>query len=98
MEEKIKTFWQNIDKKLKTFNNSFNYDVKQRITRIIREFNITRDNLYEYLKTSDLSMFKSELQDVEKDNMGDYLKYKIERMLQRTKIKYLEALNILIYI
>ena len=96
MEEKIKTFWQNIDKKLKTFNNSFNYDVKQRITRIIREFNITRDNLYEYLKTSDLSMFKSELQDVEKDNMGDYLKYKIERMLQRTKIKYWEALQILI--
>lgn len=96
MNENIKTFWQNIDKELKKFNGKFKYDIKQRITRIIREFNIQRDNLYEYLKKDDLTLFKSELQDIEKDDMSDYLKYKIDKMLSRTKIKYWEALQLLI--
>lgn len=96
MEEKIKEFWENIDKQINKFSSKFKYDIKQRIRRIIREFNITRDNLYDYLKTDDLSMFKSELQDVKNDDMGDYLKFKIDKMLNRTKIKYYEALQLLI--
>ena len=96
MNENIKTFWQNIDKELKKFNGKFKYDIKQRITRIIREFNIQRDNLYEYLNSNDLTLFKSELQDIEKDDMSDYLKYKVDKMLTRTKIKYWEALQLLI--
>ena len=96
MNENIKTFWQNIDKELKKFNGKFKYDIKQRITRIIREFNIQRDNLYEYLNSSDLTLFKSELQDIGKDDMSDYLKYKVDKMLSRTKIKYWEALQLLI--
>lgn len=98
MEDKIKDFWKSIDKELKKFNGRFKYDIKQRITRIIREFNITRDNLYEYMSKDDLSMFKSELQDSLDDNMSDYLKYRIDKMLGRTKIKYWEALQILINI
>ena len=96
MEEKIKKYWENIDKEINKFSGKFKYDIKQRIRRIIREFNITRDNLYDYLKTNDLSMFKSELQDVKSDDMGDYLKFKVDKMLNRTKIKYYEALQILI--
>ena len=96
MNDNVKTFWQNIDKELKKFNGKFKYDIKQRITRIIREFNIQRDNLYEYLNSNDLTLFKSELQDIEKDDMSDYLKYKVDKMLSRTKIKYWEALQLLI--
>lgn len=96
MNNNIKTFWQNIDKELNKFNGKFNYDIKQRIMRVIREFNISRDNLYEYLKKDDLSLFKSELQDNINDDMGDILKYKINKMLGRTKIKYWEALQLLI--
>ena len=96
MEEKIKEFWENIDKQINKFSSKFKYDIKQRIRRIIREFNITRDNLYSYLKNDDLSMFKSELQDIKNDNMGDYLKFKIDKMMNRTKIKYYEALQLLI--
>lgn len=96
MEEKIKEYWENIDKQINKFSSKFKYDIKQRIRRIIREFNITRDNLYDYLKTDDLSMLKSELQDVKSDDMGDYLKFKIDKMLNRTKIKYYEALQLLI--
>ena len=96
MNENIKTFWQNIDKELKKFNGKFKYDIKQRITRIIREFNISRDNLYEYLKKDDLTLFKSELQDNKNDSMSEFLRYKIDKMLNRTKIKYWEALQLLI--
>lgn len=98
MNEKIKDFWKNIDKELNKFNGKFKYDIKQRITRIIREFNIQRDNLYEYLNKDDLTLFKSELQDNKNDDMGDILKYKIDKMLGRTKIKYWEALQLLINI
>ena len=59
MNEKIKDFWKNIDKELNKFKSKFKYDIKQRITRIIREFNISRDNLYEYLNKDDLTLFKS---------------------------------------
>ena len=96
MNEKIKDFWKNIDKELNKFKGKFKYDIKQRITRIIREFNISRDNLYEYLNKDDLTLFKSELQDSKNDNMSDVLKFKIDRMLGRTKIKYWEALQLLI--
>lgn len=96
MEDKVKKFWQSIDKELKKFNGKFKYDIKSRIMRIIREFNITRDNLYEYLNKDDLSMFKSELRDGLNDKMSDYMKYRIDKMLNRTKIKYWEALQILI--
>ena len=98
MNEKIKDFWKSIDKELNKFNGKFKYDIKQRITRIIREFNITRDNLYEYLNKDDLTLFKSELQDNKNDNMSEFLKYKIDKMLSRTKIKYWEALQLLINI
>lgn len=98
MNEKIKDFWKSIDKELNKFNGKFKYDIKQRITRIIREFNISRDNLYEYLNKDDLTLFKSELQDSKNDNMSDFLKYKIDKMLGRTKIKYWEALQLLINI
>lgn len=96
MNNNIKTFWQNIDKELKKFNGKFKYDIKQRITRVIREFNISRDNLYEYMNKDDLSMFKSELQDNINDDMSEFLRYKINKMLNRTKIKYWEALQLLI--
>ena len=59
MNDKIKEFWKNIDKELNKFKGKFKYDIKQRITRIIREFNISRDNLYEYLNKDDLTLFKS---------------------------------------
>jgi len=98
MNEKIKDFWKNIDKEIKKFDGKFKYDIKQRITRIIREFNISRDNLYEYLNKDDLTLFKSELQDSKNDNMSDVLKFKIDKMLNRTKIKYWEALQLLINI
>ena len=81
MNEKIKDFWKNIDKELNKFKSKFKYDIKQRITRIIREFNISRDNLYEYLNKDDLTLFKSELQDNKNNDMSDFLKFNIDKML-----------------
>lgn len=98
MNDKIKNFWKSIDKELNKFNGKFKYDIKQRIMRVLRTFNITRDNLYSYMNTNDMSIFKSELQDNENKEMSDYLKYKIDKMLQRVKIKYWEALQLLIEI
>lgn len=87
--------WQPIDKEISKFIKNFKYDVKTRINAYIKEFSITSDNLYDYMKTKELSMFKVELQDIEADN---YLKYKINQMLKRTKIKNYEALQLLIEI
>ena len=77
------------------FIKNFRYDVKTRINAYIKEFSISSDNLYDYMKTKELSMFKMELQDIE---ASDYLKYKINQYLKRTKIKNHEALQLLIEI
>lgn len=87
--------WQPIDKELNKFIKSFKYDVKTRINAYLKEFSIKNDNLYDYMKTSELSMFKMELQDID---TNDYLKYKINQMLKRTKVKNYEALQLLIEI
>ena len=87
--------WQPIDKELNKFIKSFKYDVKTRINGYIKEFSIESNNLYDYMKTKELSMFKVELQDIEASN---YLQYKINQMLKRTKIKNHEALQLLIEI
>lgn len=93
----IKDRWKPIDEELDKFIKKFKYDVKTRINAYIKMFSITNDNLYEYMKTQDLGIFKTELQDVS-DEVSDYLKYKISQCLKRTKIKYLEALQILVEI
>lgn len=95
-KEILKKRWEKIDKELNKFNGKFKYDIKSRIQAIIRTFNIKRDNLYDYLKKDDLSVLKSELQDSINDDMSDYLKLKVNKMINRTKIKYYEALQILI--
>ena len=95
-KEIINKRWQNIDKEMNKFNGKFKYDIKSRINAIIKAFDISRDNLYDYMKTSDLSMLKTELQDDIDKDMGDYLKLKVDRILNRTKVKYYEALEILI--
>ena len=87
--------WQPVDKELNKFIKSFKYDVKTRINGYIKEFSIDSNNLYDYMKTKELSMFKVELQDIEASN---YLQYKINQMLKRTKIKNHEALQLLIEI
>lgn len=87
--------WQPIDKEINKFIKNFKYDVKTRINAYIKEFSINNDNLYDYMKTKELSMFKMELEDIE---ASDYLQYKINQMLKRTKIKNYEALQLLIEI
>jgi len=94
-KEILKERWDKIDNELNKYSKVFNYDVKTRIKRLIKAFNITSDSLYSYMKKADLTMFKSELQDVEAKG---YLEYKINQMLKRTKIKYYEALQLLIEI
>ena len=89
----LKSRWQPIDKELNKYIKNFKYDVKTRINAYIKEFSINNDNLYDYMKTKELSMFKMELQDIEAE---DYLKYKINQYLKRTKIKNYEALQLLI--
>lgn len=93
MDNKIKKRWEKIDKELENFIKKFRYDVKTRINAYINEFSFDNDNLFAYMKTKELSMFKTELQDIEANN---YLKYKINQMLKRTKIKNYEALQLLI--
>ena len=88
--------WEKIDKELNKFIKNFKYDIKSRIRAIIKTFNITRDNLYNYLSNDDLSVFKTQLQDNINDDMRGYLKYEVDNMLKRTKIKYYEALELLI--
>ena len=95
-EEIIKKRWEDIDKQLNKFSGKFKYDIKARIQAIIRTFDIKRDNLYDYMKTNDLTMLKTELQDNVDKDMGDLLKLKTDRMLNRTKVKYYEALELLI--
>ena len=87
--------WQPIDKELNKYIKNFKYDVKTRINAYIKEFSINNDNLYDYMKTKELSMYKMELEDIE---ASDYLQYKINQMLKRTKIKNYEALQLLIEI
>lgn len=87
--------WKPIDKELNKYIKNFKYDVKTRINAYLKEFSIKNDNLYDYMKTSELSMFKMELQDID---TNDYLKYKINQMLKRTKVKNYEALQLLIEI
>lgn len=89
--------WKPIDLKIQDFTKNLKYDVKTRIYAYLKQFSISNDNLYDYMKTQELSMFKSELQDVY-DEVSDYLKYKVNLMLKRTKIKNYEALQILIEI
>lgn len=89
--------WKPIDAEINKFIKNFKYDVKTRINAYIKEFSINNDNLYEYMKTQELSMFKNELQDIQ-DEVNDYLKYKVNQYVKRTKIKNYEALQILIEI
>ena len=89
--------WKPIDKEIEKFTKNFKYDVKTRINAFLKMFSINNDNLYDYMKTQELSIFKSELQDIQED-VSDYLKYKINQYLKRTKIKNYEALQILIEI
>ena len=89
--------WQPIDKELEKFIKDFKYDVKHRINGYIKTLSITSDNLYDYMKTQELGIFKTEIKDY-KDNVSDYLKYKIEQTLKRTRIKNYEALQLLIEI
>lgn len=89
--------WKPIDKEIEKFTKNFKYDVKTRINAFLKMFSINNDNLYDYMKTQELSIFKSELQDIQ-ENVSDYLKYKINQYLKRTKIKNYEALQILIEI
>ena len=95
-KEILKKRWEKIDKELKKYNSKFKYDIKARLQAIIKQFNITRDNLYNYLNSQDLSVLRVELKDNISDNMSDTLKFKINQLLKRTKIKYYEALQILI--
>lgn len=90
--------WKSIDNELKKFMGNFKYDIKPRLKAIIREFNVNRDNLYSYLEKSELELFKTELRDIVSDDMSDILKYKINQMEKRTKIKYYEALQLLVNI
>ena len=87
--------WKPIDAKIQDFTKKMKYDVKTRINAYLKMFSINNDNLYDYMKTQELSMFKSELQDIQ-DEVSDYLKYKVDLMIKRTKIKNYEALQILI--
>jgi len=87
--------WKPIDAEINKFIKNFKYDVKTRINAYIKEFSFSNDNLYSYMQTKELSMFKTELQDVY-DNTNDYLKYKVSQMLKRTKIKNYEALQLLV--
>ena len=87
--------WKPIDAEINKFIKNFKYDVKTRINAYIKEFSFSNDNLYDYMQTKELSMFKTEIQDVY-DNTSDYLKYKLSQMLKRTKIKNYEALQILV--
>lgn len=87
--------WKPIDTEINKFIKHFKYDVKTRINAYLKTFSINNDNLYAYMKTQELSMFKMELQDIE---ANDYLQYKINQMLKRTKIKNYEALQLLIEI
>lgn len=87
--------WKPIDKELDKFIKNFKYDVKTRINAYLKTFSINNDNLYDYMKTKELSMFKTELEDIE---TSDYLQYKINQMLKRTKIKNYEALQLLVEI
>lgn len=89
--------WKPIDAKIQDFTKKMKYDVKTRINAYLKMFSINNDNLYDYMKTQELSMFKSELQDIQ-DEVSDYLKYKVNQYLKRTKIKNNEALQILIEI
>ena len=89
--------WKPIDVEINKFIKNFKYDVKTRINAYLKTFSINNDNLYDYMKTKELSMFKTELQDVY-DNTSDYLKYKISQMIKRSKIKNYEALQLLVEI
>lgn len=93
MDKEIHKYWDNIDKELNKFSKTFNYTIKQRIRAYIREYDISKANIYNYMEKDDLTMFKVELQSIETTG---YLKYKINAMLKRTKIKYYEALQLLI--
>jgi len=89
--------WKPIDKELNKYIKNFKYDVKNRINAYIKMFSFNSDNLYNYMRTQELSMFKSELED-NINNVGDYLKYRINAMLKRTRVKNYEALQILVEI
>lgn len=93
--DKIKERWDKLDAEINKYLKKFKYDVKTRINAYIKMFSINNDNLYDYMKPQELSIFRTELQDVY-DNTSDYLKYKLSQMLKRTKIKNYEALQILI--
>jgi len=89
--------WNPLDKEFNNFTKNFKYDVKTRINAYIKTFSISSDNLYDYMRTQELSIFKTELQDIQ-DDVNDYLKYKVNQMLKRTRIKNYEALQLLIEI
>lgn len=95
MNDKIKERWGKLDKEINDYIKNFKYDVKTRINAYLKEFSIDNDNLYDYMKQKELSMFKMELQEVKAD---DYLQYKINQLIKRTKIKNFEALEIMIAI
>ena len=88
--------WEKIDKELNKYIKNFKYDVKTRLKAIIKTFDVSNDNLYAYLTKDDLSVFKTSLQDNINDDMTGYLRYEVDNMLKRTKIKYYEALELLI--
>ena len=97
-KEILKSRWNEIDDELKKYLKKFKFNVKNRIQVILNTYKITSKNLYSYLNNKDLSIFKDELEEALELELNDYLRYKIQRMMNRTKIKYNELLEILIEI
>lgn len=97
-KEILKSRWNEIDDELKKYLKKFKFNVKNRVQVILNTYKITSKNLYSYLNNKDLSIFKDELEEALELEINDYLRYKIQRMMNRTKIKYNELLEILIEI
>ena len=97
-KEILKKRWNEIDDELKKYLKKFKFSVKNRIQVILNTYKITSKNLYSYLNNKDLSIFKDELEEALELELNDYLRYKTQRMINRTKIKYNELLEILIEI
>ena len=98
MNEKdiLKRRWEEIDNVFAKYQKQYKYNVKERVQAIINKYKITDKNLYLYLNNKDLSMFRIELQDALDENLDEYTQFKIQRLIKRTKIKYIEILEILI--
>lgn len=100
MNEKdiLKRRWEDIDNVFAKYQNKYKYNIKERVQGVINKYKINVDNLYLYLTKKDLSMFRIELQDALDEDLDEYTRFKIQRLLTRTKIKYIEILEILILI